>query len=83
MPLQDDLDRAMTELDEKSPETLAIYAYACFRLLSKKRPNAVNDGSFGLYIQDSPVYVTEFEHEMPMVLDVEFSVKEHIDGDGF
>lgn len=76
MPIRDDLDLALEQLNDESPETLGIYAYACFLLLKKKRPQAVKGNSFGVYITDMPEYSETFEHEIPRSLDVVISVSE-------
>lgn len=81
MPIQRDLDLAMEQMEELSPMTLALYAYAAFKLLQKKRPQAVKEGAVGLFIADAPCYSKLYQREIPGFVSVKITVEEIIPGD--
>lgn len=80
MPIQRDLDLAMEQLEELSPMTLALYAYASFKLLQKKRPQAVKDNSFSVFISDAPYYSETYQREIPQFINVAIKVEENVTG---
>jgi hypothetical protein len=79
MAMQDDLDRIMEQLDKQSPITLALHAYAAYKLLCSKMPQSVSNGSFELFIADSPQYSDLFEREVFKQLTATIKVEELIE----
>lgn len=80
MSIQSDLDLAMAQLEEMTPAMLTLYAYAAIKLLEEKKPDAVKNGSFDVFISDVPVYDRTIEHEVPMNLNATISVAETLVG---
>jgi hypothetical protein len=78
MAIQDDLDRIVEQLDKQSPNTLALHAYAAYKLLCSKIPKSVSNGSFEIFISDSPQYSELLEREVSKILTATIKVEEII-----
>jgi hypothetical protein len=77
---QSDLDLAMEQLEEMTPDMLSLYAYAAIKLLGEKQPDAIKDGSFDVFISDTPIYIEAFEHEVPVNMNATITVAETLMG---
>ena len=80
MTTQSDLDLAMEQLEDLPAEALELYAYAAIKLLQKRHPATVKQGSFDVFISESPQFVEAFQREVPMFLTAKISVSETITG---
>ena len=80
MVIQNDLDLAMEQLEDMTPDMLSLYAYAAIKLLSEKRPSAMKNGSFDVFVSDTPIYSKEFEHEVLVNMNANIAVVETVGG---
>jgi ABC-type phosphate transport system permease subunit len=77
--IQHDLELAFEQLDGIPSVTLGLYAYAAIKLLEKRKPEDVKNGSLEIEITDVPVYSQEIQHEVPMNLNAKITVLETLE----
>jgi hypothetical protein len=80
MATQNDLDRAMEQLEDLPAEALELYAYAAIKLLQERKSASAKQGSFDVCISESPQFSEAFQREIPTVLTAKISVSETVTG---
>ena len=80
MSIQSDLDLAMEQMDNLSPLTLGLYAYAALKLLQGKSPKDIKNGSIDVFISDSPAYSEFLQREVTVELNARITLIEKVTG---